>query len=363
MRDRQRIIPTIAVPVQSGERDAHPGAGSREKSLGSPTLAFNKDTQLGCVFVQMHRRRKRCDKRSLTEYGFPIKALGAHVSLKGKLRPLVERTTLGYRLILARDRRAIHRPARPHAPWHNAVLQTELERDYAVDQIRSLGLPVMQDRAKNWDSLAALDCILNNTTPRARVLDAGAELYSVILPWLFLYGYRRLQAINLVFDKPARRGPIVYEYGDITRTQYPPASFDAITCLSVVEHGVDPGAWLTEMSRILKPGGILFTSTDYWETSIDTGGRTAYGVPVRIFSRADVQGILQTAESAGLQPTGPPSFACKDRVVHWQKVALDFTFISFALRKGPAVTSAQVQLKQRLDAPLPPPAGETWNSG
>jgi SAM-dependent methyltransferase len=256
------------------------------------------------------------------------------VSLKSKLRPLVERTNLGYRLALARDRGTIHRPARPHAPWHNAVLQTERERDYAVDQIRSLGLPVMQDRAKNWDSLAALDCILSNTTPRARILDAGAELYSVILPWLFLYGYRRLQGINLVFNKPVRRGTILYEHGDITCTKYPSASFDFITCLSVVEHGVDLGAWLSEMSRILKPGGILFTSTDYWETPIDTRGQIAYGVPVRIFSRADVQGILETAEGVGLQPTGPLCFACKDRVVHWQKVALDFTFIGFALRKS-----------------------------
>jgi len=258
------------------------------------------------------------------------------MSLKGKLRPLVERTSLGYRLSLARDRGAMRRPPRPTAPWHNAVLQTERERDYAIDQIRSLGLPVMEDRPKNWDSLAALDCILRNTTRRDRILDAGAELYSVILPWLFLYGYRRLQGINLVFNKPARRGPILYEYGDITRTKYPSASFNAITCLSVVEHGVDLDAWLTEMSRILKPGGILFTSTDYWETPIDTRGQSAYGVPVRIFSGADVPGILDTAAGVGLQPTGPLSLACKDPVVHWQKVSLDFTFISFALRKGPA---------------------------
>jgi SAM-dependent methyltransferase len=270
------------------------------------------------------------------------------VSLKSKLRPLVERTNLGYRLMLARDRRAMRRPAPPNAPWHNAVLQTERERDYAIEQIGSLGLPVMQDRVKNWDSLAALDCILSNTTPRARVLDAGAELYSVILPWLFLYGYRRLHGINLVFNKPVRRGSILYEYGDITRTKYPPASFDAITCLSVIEHGVDPGAWLTEMSRILKPGGVLFTSTDYWETSIDTRGQSAYGVPVRIFSRADVQAILKTAEGAGLRPTGPLSLACKDRVVHWQKVGLDFTFISFALRKGRENHHGHPSIRTRL---------------
>ncbi len=255
------------------------------------------------------------------------------MALKSRLRPVLERTRFGYQLLLARERRSVRRPARPHAPWHNAVLQTGGERDYAVAQVRNLGLPVMDDRAKNWDSLAALDCVLNNTTPRTRILDAGAELYSVILPWLFLYGYRRLEGINLVFDKPVRRGSILYEHGDITRTRYPEESFDAITCLSVIEHGVDVDAWLTEMSRILKPGGILFTSTDYWETPVDTREQSAYGVPVRIFSRADVQRLLEIAERAGLRLTGPLSFACKDKVVHWQRVALDYTFISFALRK------------------------------
>jgi SAM-dependent methyltransferase len=257
------------------------------------------------------------------------------MKLKTRLRPLVERTSIGYRLSLARDRGAVGRPARPDAPWHNAVLQTTRERDYAVEQIKTLQLPLMQDPVKNWDSLAALDCILHNTTPKARILDAGAELYSVILPWLFLYGYRRLEGINLVFDKPIRRGPIRYAFGDITHTQYPPESFDAICCLSVIEHGVDLRAWMTEMARILKPGGILFTSTDYWETPIDTRGQSAYGVPVHIFSKDEVQGILETAAHNGLQPTGALFYGCRDKVVRWQKVSLDFTFISFALRKDP----------------------------
>jgi hypothetical protein len=70
--------------------------------------------------------------------------------------------------------------------------------------------------------------------------------------------------------------------------------------------------------------------------SASSRGQSAYGVPVRIFSGADVPGILDTAAGVGLQPTGPLSLACKDRIVRWQKVSLDFTLISFALRKGPA---------------------------
>src|SRR5262244_616122 len=80
----------------------------------------------------------------------------------------------------------------PIAPWHNAVLKSEDEIAAAVLQAKALGLPLHRDRAKNWDSLAALDCLLGCVPRTGAILDAGAALYSMILPWLFLYGYRNL---------------------------------------------------------------------------------------------------------------------------------------------------------------------------
>ncbi|MCK7593815.1 bifunctional 2-polyprenyl-6-hydroxyphenol methylase/3-demethylubiquinol 3-O-methyltransferase UbiG [Pseudomarimonas salicorniae] len=40
-----------------------------------------------------------------------------------------------------------------------------------------------------------------------------------------------------------------------------PASFDAITCMEMLEHVPDPGAVIAAMARLLKPGGQLFLST------------------------------------------------------------------------------------------------------
>lgn len=40
-----------------------------------------------------------------------------------------------------------------------------------------------------------------------------------------------------------------------------PASFDAITCMEMLEHVPDPAAVLTACARLLKPGGKLFLST------------------------------------------------------------------------------------------------------
>ena len=81
---------------------------------------------------------------------------------------------------------------------------------------------------------------------------------------------------------------IHYEPGDATDTRFDTESFDAITCLSVVEHGVDLDGYFREAARILKPGGALVTSTDYFPDPVDTAGKHAYGVPVKIFDRDEI---------------------------------------------------------------------------
>ena len=215
----------------------------------------------------------------------------------------------------------------------NAVLQTRQEWQFAVEQALTLGLPLHQDPPKNWDSLAALSAILTRTDSSAKILDAGAEMYSVILPWLSLYGYQNLTGINLVFDQPVKQGNILYEYGDLTQTRYQSNSFEAITCLSVVEHGVDIGAYFQEMSRLLKPGGILVTSTDYYDEPIETQGKVAFGVPLRSFSRLDIEQILQLASQFDLHLTSSIGLECTDKAVTWLAHDLSYTFIVFTLQK------------------------------
>ena len=155
----------------------------------------------------------------------------------------------------------------------NGTLKEPREWQSALEQVRRLKLPLHPEPTKNWDNLAALACILRRTTKEARILDAGSERYSVILPWLCLYGYVDLYGINLVFDSAVRLGPITYEHGDVTGTRFETGSFDAVTCLSVVEHGVDTEKYFREMSRILKRGGVLITSVDYYETPVETAGK------------------------------------------------------------------------------------------
>lgn len=221
----------------------------------------------------------------------------------------------------------------PAAPWANAVLQNESQVAASIAQVRTLGLPPADDTPKNWDGLAALDLVLRNTRRTARIFDAGGERYSMILPWLWLYGYRNLIAGNLAFTMRTTLGPIVYEHADITHTRYADEFFDAVTCLSVIEHGVDLRRYFAEMSRIIAPGGLLITSTDYWETPVDTRGQRAYGRPIHIFTKPEILAALELARGFGFEPLAKLDLGVSERVIHWAAYDLRYTFAVFSLRK------------------------------
>jgi SAM-dependent methyltransferase len=155
----------------------------------------------------------------------------------------------------------------------------------------------------------------------------------VTLPWLYLFGYRNLRGIDLVFDKPVRRGPIRYEYGDLIASRFGNNSFDIIVSLSVIEHNVSPEAYFREMSRLLRSSGILITSTDYWVDPIDTRGQSAYGAPIMIFTRSDIETLLSTAQNFDLRTTGEVDLNCHEKAVWWERFDLRYTFTCFALEK------------------------------
>jgi SAM-dependent methyltransferase len=254
--------------------------------------------------------------------------------LKSLIRTIIESSNLGYRLMLKRDFGITYPPlGRPDAPWANAVLKNHNEVEASIEQVRKIGLPIMKDLPKNWDSLAALDLILETTDRKARVYDAGGELYSMILPWLFLYGYKNIIAENLIFRSMTKRGPILYKHGNITKTTYPDKFFDVITCLSVIEHGVDLNKYFSEMTRILKTGGILITSTDYYETPIDTRGQKVYGCPIHIFTKEEIIEALVIAKYYGLNPISSVDLTSEEKVIHWKEYDLRYTFIIISLRK------------------------------
>lgn len=240
-------------------------------------------------------------------------------------------TEFGYRLFLKRNY-GVNKPrGYPNAPWWNAVLKARSEWVEATEQVKRLGLPSHVTPSKNWDSLAALDYILKNTDRTARILDAGTEYYSVILPWLFMYGYKHLIGINLEFKSPFRRGSIIYEHGDITQTRFKDNTFDVIICQSVIEHGVHVHNYFSEMSRILKTEGFLITSTDYWCEKVNTNGRYTLNVPIKIFTKYDIVEMFDTARRFNLELIDEINLDCQEKAVTWKEFNLEYTFIIFTL--------------------------------
>jgi len=122
--------------------------------------------------------------------------------------------------------------------------------------------------------------------------------------------------------------------GDLTNTSFPAESFDAITCLSVIEHGVPLEAYFREMHRLLKPGGLLITSTDYYPTAIDTHGAVAHGSPIKVFSMPEIQSALALAKDIGLKPTGDLDLECKEKPIRWEPYGLEYSFVIFTLQKA-----------------------------
>ena len=196
------------------------------------------------------------------------------------------------------------------------------------------GLPLHPDTPKNWDTLLALYHAVRSTPVNALVLDAGTETYSTFLPCLAKLGFTSLLGVNLTFKQAVRNGPIEFRYGDIeTLTQLADNTVGFAASLSVIEHGVDLPRFFGEMARVLAPGGYLYISTDYWGPGMNTDGIEAYRVPFRVFDANDILGMARTAEAVGFLTTGVIETEVADRVVHWRRMNLRYTFHNLLLRK------------------------------
>lgn len=231
----------------------------------------------------------------------------------------------------ATKRGAIRPLPAPATP--TAVLRTEAEYRESIGECRRLGLPLHPDAPKNWDALGAVSVILNDLGKEARVLDAGAARYSPVLPWLSLYGVDNLVGNNLEFTRTVHHGRTRYEPGDITHLSYSSGAFDAVTCMSVIEHGVLAEAFFSEMQRVIRSGGLLVVSTDYSQESVDTAGKYVYGVAVKIFDPDGVQSLVSLAEDHDFELVGPLRLEHEQSPVFWRRTGLCFTFIRLTFRR------------------------------
>jgi len=218
------------------------------------------------------------------------------------------------------------------------ALQSRAEIMAASTVAHWLGLPSHHDQQKNWDTLKSLYYVLMLSSRELPVVDVGSGINSVILKWLSKLGYQKLYACDIRPIDPGKypQQKIRFSVQDLTQTNYPASFFQAITAISVIEHGVPIDAYVKEMSRILRPGGLLLTSTDYWSEPIDCNGIYPYGSQMgrmKVFQRHEIEGFCQVAERNGLTLCSPLNLDTTERAVRWDRVDREFTFAFIALRK------------------------------
>jgi SAM-dependent methyltransferase len=186
---------------------------------------------------------------------------------------------------------------------------------------------------KSWDVLETVRFLEENVTRTGRILDLGANT-SEILAILHRLGYTDLTGVDVAPEiaRMPYAHAIRYLQADFMRTGFPDASFDALTSISAIEHGYDGEALFAECARLLRPGGHLVLSFDYWPEKVDTTGTLMYDMTWRIFSREEALEMLGVAAKHGFEPTAEVQFDAADRVVQWGK--WKYTFAWLALRKS-----------------------------
>ena len=217
----------------------------------------------------------------------------------------------------------------------NTTLKSLTELKAHLDLANRLGLPIHPDPRKNWDNLKASLLFASRFDPTSRIFDAGAdkEPTSVFLPTMCQLLGCELCGMNLNYEQESEAvNQISYVRGDITKTPFPDAYYNGITSLSVIEHGVSLDAYFKEMSRLLQPGGLLVTSTDYWPEKIHNKKQVeAYGQPIFIFSQPEIEQVLAKAAEHNLHLTDEIDFMAEDRTINW--LGFEYTFIIFTLQK------------------------------
>ena len=215
------------------------------------------------------------------------------------------------------------------------------EANLAVTRAR---LPRHAMVEKTWDLHQLYD--VARTMGESRIVDLGcAGLYALKL--LRAMGFSHLVGVDLSIPWRDRLSqtrwmwrhrtlipPMRLQRADVTRTSFANGAFDMAVSISVIEHGVDWAAFLSECNRILRSAGVLFITTDYWKDGVDAAADVQpYGLPWRIFDRDAILDMIALAETYGFRPFQPAmaDLECDRRCVAWS--GREYTFICLVFRR------------------------------
>lgn len=211
------------------------------------------------------------------------------------------------------------------------VLQTLQEVETATQDLRSRGLPNHLTVQKNWDQWLLARC-LSASDRQCSIIDLGCG-DCCTLELLAALRFQDLHGVDLTVQQPSSDRPYQLHQGDLTATPFPEQAFDCAVSISVIEHGVDLSRFFRETYRILKPGGFLFVTMDYWQEKIDIDSSIKpFGLSWNIFSLVEVQAMIALAQQQGFELASSPEIpSCTERTVNWY--GQQYTFMAIGLIK------------------------------
>lgn len=210
------------------------------------------------------------------------------------------------------------------------VLQSWLEIGNATLSLQHQELPTHITVQKNWDQFLLAQQLLH-TPEQSAILDLGCG-DCCTLKFLAALGFTNLSGIDLHLPPSSSTLPYKLHQGDLMNTSFPDESFDWAVSISVIEHGVDLKAFFHEAYRILKPNGMLFVTTDYWEDKVEVDSSIQpFGLSWQIFSKPQVEEAIAIAQTCGFDLEQDNIPACTDKTVTWYRK--DYTFIALTFKK------------------------------
>jgi 2-polyprenyl-3-methyl-5-hydroxy-6-metoxy-1,4-benzoquinol methylase len=107
---------------------------------------------------------------------------------------------------------------------------------------------------------------LESVAARGRLLDIGCATGDFLVAARQAGWQTQGVELSAYAVEVARRHGLDVRVGTLTEAHLPPASFDAVTMLDVIEHLSDPLSELKEVHRVLRPGGIVCLETPNWQS-------------------------------------------------------------------------------------------------
>ena len=218
------------------------------------------------------------------------------------------------------------------------VLQNWEEIGQSVLELGRCGIPRHSSLEKCWD-FRILTELVDGWPSNIEIVDMGCSgLHTLGL--LGHLGFKRMWGVDLcptvldrvkmlrmMIDQKKFSLPFKIKRQDMTQTSFESGRFELATCISVLEHGVDRDRFMAEAGRLLKVGGFLMVTADYWQEKIDMDGTDQqFNLPWQILSREDVEGLIDSGRRYGLKLKQEMSVPeCSDRCIIWQDKT--FTFI------------------------------------